>query len=433
MNMLKKLSPLSRRFFYTWLVLTGIILIISASVLFTTSWESHIIKLKVEELRYHPQVQQQVAQMKQQGVSDQRINQQLEQYALPQAAPGIKTLKSTAKRSAFIFIVVTFLLYFLLVSGKNAPFPRTWLIALLIVFLIAELMYVAGKYILVQDTAQFDTTPEAITWLKEQNEPFRVATLDIRAYQDWIAHQFPLHGIECIHVLSDSRISPLRKTFFNSGKMSPIQTWQYSNVKYVLGERRQLQQVFRQLGVKDSFKEKKQFNKNGAQHAVFEYTDTLPRIYAIGSTIINDDLDSAIAIMSVPTTDPHSFAVINDTNAPVFKADNFTSEVNITDYTPEKIIADVTLSATGMVILATEPYKGWQASIDDTEAKIYRCNLLHQGVITPPGNHTVIFSFHASSPFIKLNKISYSIIPILLLLTVTFGVFRFMKTQKAIN
>jgi hypothetical protein len=60
---------------------------------------------------------------------------------------------------------------------------------------------------------------------------------------------------------------------------------------------------------------------------------------------------------------------------------------------------EITLKAcTGegaLLVLADTFYPGWEASINGAKAHIYRVNMMHRGVLVPPGTQSVTFQYHS--------------------------------------
>lgn len=49
----------------------------------------------------------------------------------------------------------------------------------------------------------------------------------------------------------------------------------------------------------------------------------------------------------------------------------------------------------GLLVLADTYYPGWKATIHGVETPILRVNLMHRGVLVPPGKQTITFHYHA--------------------------------------
>jgi len=60
---------------------------------------------------------------------------------------------------------------------------------------------------------------------------------------------------------------------------------------------------------------------------------------------------------------------------------------------PQRAILEVTLESSGLVILADVDYPGWQLTIDDEPAPIYRVNVVMRGALVSAGPHRLVYSF----------------------------------------
>ena len=60
---------------------------------------------------------------------------------------------------------------------------------------------------------------------------------------------------------------------------------------------------------------------------------------------------------------------------------------------PQRAILEVTLESAGLVILSDIDYPGWQLTIDDEPAPIYRVNVSMRGALVAAGPHRLDYSF----------------------------------------
>ncbi len=60
---------------------------------------------------------------------------------------------------------------------------------------------------------------------------------------------------------------------------------------------------------------------------------------------------------------------------------------------PTQVEAQVNFSQPTTLVLAESWYPGWHVSIDELEQPLLRANYVFQGVIVPPGKHTVLFEY----------------------------------------
>jgi uncharacterized membrane protein YfhO len=67
--------------------------------------------------------------------------------------------------------------------------------------------------------------------------------------------------------------------------------------------------------------------------------------------------------------------------------------VNVSYPSPQRAILEVALESPGLVILSDVDYPGWQLTIDQEPAPIYRVNVLMRGALVSPGKHRLVYSF----------------------------------------
>ena len=417
-----------RTFLIVWLTITVLITIIAATAILGF-YDVKVTNIKAEEIQANPQLANAVQQWRKQGATDQQIKQQIDKIAMGQAGPAISVMKKSSFRAAAIAII-TFLLFYFLFSRKKTsnqrgnpptPFKKGGVLfaVAIIGLLLIDQVYIAQKYVMKEPVDITLQKPDAIAKLQTAQQPFRVAVIDKGTYNIWVTSLFQLHGVECIDVPADSRPTPLRKIFFYSDAISPVRRWEYSNVKYILGPQRGIEMFLRQMGVRKQFSSYYTYNLNNQQHAIYEFKNTLPRVYTVGEWSVITNANDAIAFMNNPKTDPHKIAVITDTEITESRNTNFTGSVNIKSYTPVKIETEVNLSATGLVAMATESDGNWKIYIDGKPVESISCNLLHFGTFVPAGNHSVTFLYDKKLATVsKITATAYLFLPILLLLTI---------------
>ena len=385
-----------RRFMYGWLALVGVLVLIAAYTL--VGQQNMIQRLGVaqaEELVANPQVQSQIMQMRQQRVPERQIQERLVQAGEQRAAVLAANARGAALWAAALALLTTLCLYVIMVMpGADAQLKRFSAYGLL-AMLIAQLSFVAMNYVQVEDVSQTLGEPEVVQKLKSVPAPFRIAVLDQRhpVYNMWITTLFGLHGLECMNVPADSRPTPDRTAFFYSEALTPARRWQYGNVRFVLGTRERLEMALRQFGVRNQFVPWCAYSLYNENHAVYEFTNALPRVFAVGTWTVSTNAAATLALMNNPSNDPHRVAVVNDATLTAQTDTDFHGTVGITNYVAERVCAQVALSSTGLVVMATEPAAGWQATVDGASAALLRCNLLQQGVLVPPGQHAVVFHY----------------------------------------
>jgi len=416
-----------RTFIFVWFAVTAFITIIAATA-HLGFYDVKIINIKAEEIQANPQLANAVQQWRKQGATEQQIKQQINKIAMGQADPAISVMKKSSFRASAIAIISFFIFYFLF-SNKKVSQQQKMLFAIAIIgLLLIDQIYIAQKYVMKEPVDITLQKPDAIAKLQTAKQPFRVAVLDKAAYNLWVTSLFQLHGIECMDMPADSRPTPLRKIFFYSNAISPVRRWEYSNVKYIFGPQRGIEMFLRQMGVRKQFSPYYTYDMNNQQHAIYQFNNTLPRVYTVGEWNVITNAEKAISFMNNYKTDPHKIAVITQSGITENLNTNFSGIVNIISYSPVKIDTAVDLSANGLVAMATETDGNWKILIDGKPAEIIECNLLHFGTFVPAGKHSVTFIYDKKPAAItKITTTAYVFIPVLLLLTFIISFFSSSK------
>ena len=106
---------------------------------------------------------------------------------------------------------------------------------------------------------------------------------------------------------------------------------------------------------------------------------------------------------ALPLYDPRALAWVSQSDATQImpklsgrlSSKNETVKVSYPD--PQRAILEVTLESPGLVILADVDYPGWQLTIDDVRAPIYRVNVCMRGALISAGGHRLVYSFAPQS------------------------------------
>ncbi len=97
--------------------------------------------------------------------------------------------------------------------------------------------------------------------------------------------------------------------------------------------------------------------------------------------------------------DPHAVAWVNRTDLAQImpklsgQPPRKSESVKVRYPNPQRAVLEVTLESSGLVILGDVDYPGWQLTIDDEPAPIYRVNVLMRGALVSAGPHRLVYSF----------------------------------------
>ena len=129
--------------------------------------------------------------------------------------------------------------------------------------------------------------------------------------------------------------------------------------------------------------------------ALLENTAARPRVSVVGQVIAANGVTTATHLHEL-AWDPRRQAVVEglrpDAIAQGGTADAV-GEVQLLEYTPERIVVQADLTAPGYVILADRFDDGWRAYVDDAEVPMVRANGVERLVPVPTGSHVVRFSY----------------------------------------
>ncbi|MEY3209698.1 MAG: hypothetical protein RIT28_179 [Pseudomonadota bacterium] len=124
---------------------------------------------------------------------------------------------------------------------------------------------------------------------------------------------------------------------------------------------------------------------------VFEATGALPRAFVAPCVSWAKDEDAALATLKA--VDPAQVAVLLGEGDD--RCDEATSPrgggATITRYTPDEVT--LTAQGPGVLVLTDTHYPGWVVALDGAPTPLHRADLSLRGVLLPPGDHSVTFSY----------------------------------------
>jgi hypothetical protein len=132
--------------------------------------------------------------------------------------------------------------------------------------------------------------------------------------------------------------------------------------------------------------------------AVWENRDTLPRAFLVHSAQVLDD-GAALARMKGSDFVPGQVVFLSEgqEQAEPIKASTAQDRVEITRYEPDRVSLDISTDRTGYLVLADSWYPGWNVTVDNQPAPMYRADVLFRAVAVEPGRHTLVFEYRPFS------------------------------------
>jgi hypothetical protein len=241
----------------------------------------------------------------------------------------------------------------------------------------------------------------------------------------WTANDFPLHNIESLDISQAPRLPILDRDYMENflphgnDWSRPARLWTLTNTRYLLASMEALTQLRARtgndgptfqlhtrldFGRKPSAPRIEDFgdftvakDPNG-EWALIEFTNALPRtkLYSNWQTMTNDQ--AALNALASRQFDPtRTVLIANDTPAAMAYSASTADpgNVSITDYSPKHIRLHATANVPAVLLLNDHTATGWSVTVDQTAAKLLRCNFIMRGVFLPAGEHVIEFKFHA--------------------------------------
>jgi len=159
--------------------------------------------------------------------------------------------------------------------------------------------------------------------------------------------------------------------------------WQLMNVRYIVDRRDisgpGLQPVF-----------------TGGDLTVFEMGDPFNRAWLVSQVEVVDSSELALGRLAADDFDLRQSAVVAAPLAgPLAGASDSTATV--VGVSPTRLSISVDATGRHLLVASQIYYPGWHVEIDGQPADLLRVNLVQQGVIVPPGQHLVTFTFWPAS------------------------------------
>jgi len=118
------------------------------------------------------------------------------------------------------------------------------------------------------------------------------------------------------------------------------------------------------------------------------------RVWATRDVRVAGSAAEALRLTLLPDVVPGSAVVLEGGNVPHFPAAaKLQQSYRVLAYTPQRMIAEVTVSAPAVAVFAEAYYPGWHALVDGQEVPLYRADYYLRAVEVPSGTHQVEFSF----------------------------------------
>ena len=303
------------------------------------------------------------------------------------------------------FLAVAFGILFLYTKKTFSQFTTVVLVGLVMVL---DLFVVAKNYVKADDFVSksqierpFGEPTEADARILEDTTHFRV--FDVDGHMNSARTSFYHQSIGGYHAAKPKKMQEL---FDYQIAKNNIEMLNMLNAKYILQTNKEgVQQALENPNANGNawFVSKVKFVKSGD-----EEMKALDKLETKEEVVIN--------------------SLVNDIKENSFEKDS-TATINLVSYKPNHLKYVSNNSKNGFGVFSEMYYeKGWIATIDGKEAKIYNVNYVLRGLQIPAGKHTIEFKFEPQ--VVKTGSMISLISTLLMLLVIGLGVFYWRKKNK---
>ena len=308
------------------------------------------------------------------------------------------------------FLAVAFGILFFYTKKTFSQFTTVVLVGLVMVL---DLFVVAKNYVKADDFVSksqierpFGEPTEADARILEDTTHFRV--FDIDGNMNSARASFYHQSIGGYHAAKPKKIQEL---FDYQIAKNNIEMLNMLNAKYIL-----------------------QSNKEGIQQAL-ENPNTNGNAWFVSKVKeVNSADEEMKALDNLKTKEEATYQkdkFVKGKNVPFQTGKDSTSTIELISYKPNHLKYTSTNSKNGFGVFSEMYYeKGWIATIDGKEAKIYCVNYVLRGLEIPAGKHTIEFKFEPQ--VVKTGSTIALISTLLMLLTIGLGIFYWRKQHKNI-
>ncbi len=132
----------------------------------------------------------------------------------------------------------------------------------------------------------------------------------------------------------------------------------------------------------------------GGDYYVLENERALPRVFVPRRVETLRDASARLRRMAAPDFDPRAIAFVEESlelTAPM------SGRIEIVRELPRELDIEVDLERRSLVVIADLWDAGWRATVDGSEARVWRVDHALRGVVVPAGRHLIAYRFTPSS------------------------------------
>ncbi len=250
-----------------------------------------------------------------------------------------------------------------------------------------------------QDTIVYPTTRQ-IAFLQSQPGPFRIFGSQADVLPPNLAGAFGLEDIRAYHSLYFKRYNRLARMIdgkdYSQTSVGSISLRLYFTSSY--NHRRLLDMLNVEYllfppGSPDvDLYQPLELVQLTDEGGVYRNPQVLPRAWLVHTIETIADDQAQLARMAREDFDPATLAVTASAPPPVSAAE-IAEPPPVVEYVPNRVTIAAEVAAPALLVLSDAYDDGWQVTVDDQPAPLYRANYALRGVWLPPGRHIVTFTY----------------------------------------
>jgi hypothetical protein len=262
---------------------------------------------------------------------------------------------------------------------------------ILLILLSFELIRFGWKFTPFTDPALFFPKTQIISYLQDQEKPYRITTLDDRIMPPNVNSYYGIESIAGYDPLYNSRYE---KFISAMERGEPNITPPYG-FNRIMNPKNIASPLFRLLGVRyvlsltdiTDVRFKKVMQEG--QTRVYEYTDFLPRVYLLDQIEVIQDETKIIETLYSPAFQAGKYGIVEDQvyvgQEPVSDGE----KADIISYADNTVDISVRTNTARLLFIGNMFHRNWKAYVDGKKVSVLRVNYIFIGVVIPAGEHIV--------------------------------------------
>ncbi len=304
----------------------------------------------------------------------------------------VSSLQSVSKRNLVLPTLLVFTTIFLVVSYSLKKMKVLLYLLLIITFI--DLFRFGHKFLSFSNREYFYPSTKITSFLTDREKPFRIMITDRRIFAPNFSVMYKIEdvsGYDPIYLLRYSQLVnswQRNEPTIEPGRFNRIVTPErydsfisdLLNVKYI-------------LSLTDIESEKLVSVLTEGETRVYENINVFPRVFLVNSIVkTSTDNEEMKALFELQDNLINTATTQEELSIDVAPL-NSKETAEIVTFKENSIVVKAVTSHTRLLVLSDIYYPGWFITINDTPATVYQVDYLLRGVIVPPGENLIEFSF----------------------------------------